>query len=747
MIGRPVLAALLLGLWVRSQETTSGGTVGVTGSGAAGEGDYKFDYKPSGATVPIWSDIGRAMILLFAGAPTKADEFGKDVLASPGTGGIRSALASHQGIVGIFTLLNYVLMAVVVLGGLGIVGARFAKRCGGQRMQVITPEYDDYYQYYLIAVGLTGGALMIAAVCLFLNKADLGSALNDGHAHYDAGVNVVKTFISGGAGDVSKPTGDSTTGTGSNFAPGSTAQLRRLADTLNARFRDEFLELLRRRAAMDAGLPSRDVLSECGSDAKSVSRLLSAQGLSAQAALLSRVGRRCERLGRSREAAYGQLARAVEDASVVGRKQLLRRVLWLLKRAEDETTDAGIMMSQTMGGFDAVLQRLSKYEADGGTVSWLNFISGLPMLFVVLVTLAAPMMAMVGMGVASRDHDLRPTVRSPQSNVGGLLLVYSAAAGLVCAMVSVYIYGLMYAVSAAGEIYVCEPFRSRSFKPLDELAYMLWPLSERGQAFAALVPSEVLTKCPNGAALSELVVPAGFSAEGDAKGNETAKEPKEPSPAPAILQLRDEPLANATTSRDARRALRSLVVALVRLGPRVASPSLRANLTRLSRKWKPLARPDGNASASDVSFLERCYLEYMSDVESRLRWASAELSRQGSSGGGCEPVFRVLQASLELLCDTFLSGCEGFWLAQVLLFLLLAVFAPLCLGLANHFLVMENYMYRGFDDKKVKRREEKERLGLVKKKKKKKKKEEDEEDESEMDSSEGDDSTASDTSE
>ncbi|EEC02257.1 hypothetical protein IscW_ISCW000995 [Ixodes scapularis] len=220
MIGRPVLAALLLGLWVRAQETTSGGTVSVTGSGAAGEGDSKFDYKPSGATVPIWSDIGRAMILLFAGAPTKADEFGKDVLASPGTGGIRSALASHQGIVGIFTILNYVLMAVVVLGGLGIVGARFAKRCGGQRMQVITPEYDDYYQYYLIAVGLTGGALMITAVCLFLNKADLGSALNDAQAHYDAGVNVVKTFISGGAGDVSKYEADGGTVSWLNFLSG-----------------------------------------------------------------------------------------------------------------------------------------------------------------------------------------------------------------------------------------------------------------------------------------------------------------------------------------------------------------------------------------------------------------------------------------------------------------------------------------------------------------------------------------------
>ncbi|CAN7984512.1 unnamed protein product, partial [Ixodes hexagonus] len=722
--------------------TTPGGA-----SEASAAGGYSFAYEPSGATVAIWSDIGRAMILIFAGAPTKADEFGKEVFASPGTGGIRSALASHQGVVGIITLLNYVLMAVVVLGGLGIVGARFAKKCGGQRMQVITPEYDDYYQYYMIAVGLTGGALMITAICLLLNKLDLGSALSDAYTHYDAGVNDVKTFIASGAADVPKPPEDAKTGEDSNAAPSSSKQLRRLADTLNARFRDQFLEFLKRRSAMDAGMPSRDVLSECGRDAHSVSRALSARGLSAEAALLAGVGRRCARLGRSQEAGYRRLARAVEDATVVGRKQLLRHVLWALRRAEDERADVGAMMSQTMGGFDSVLQRLSKYEADGGTVSWLSFISGLPMLLMVLITLAAPVAAMAGMGIASRDHDLRPTVRSPQSNIGGLMLVYSAAAGLVCAMVSVYIYGLMYTVSAAGEIYVCEPFRSRSFKPLDELAYMLWPLSERGKAFAALAPSEVLTKCATGAGLSELVVPADFASSGEADkaaGNET----KEPTPPAPSLKLRDELLANVTAPHDARRALRALVDALDSLG--LQRPPIGATVTQLARKWKPLALPDaGNASAlDDDSLLERYYLDYMGDVESQLRWASAEVSRQegGGGGGGCQPVFKVLNAGLELMCDTFLSGCEGFWLAQLLLFVLLAVFAPLCLGLANHFLVMENYVYHGFDDKKVKRREERERLGLVKKKKKKKKKVE-KEPESEMDSSEGDDSTASDTSE
>ncbi|KAK8780258.1 hypothetical protein V5799_018401 [Amblyomma americanum] len=742
---RPPLAALLLCLLVvhaqdePPKKPDEGGdkakpTAGGDGGGGGGGGG-SFALQPSGVTVPVWSDIGRSVLTMFAGDPGDGGKFAKEALDSPGMGGIRGALASQQGLMGIFTWVSWLLFLAVTAGGLGLVGARFAKRCGGERLQIISPEYDDYYQYYCMAVSLTGVALMITAVALFLNKSDMGSAINDGYDHYAAAVGLLKGISAGGGGGDKDKDKDK-----EKKGDTPTARLRGIVDALNTRFRDDFGEFLKRRVAMDSGLPSRSVLSECSHDARSLAHSLSAAGQRSLASLFAAVGRRCGKLESSRKLAYGHLARAVEDATVAERKRLLRKVRSALERAQQR------MLEQSGGpGVDAAIGKLASYESDGGVVSWMSFLTGIPMLLVVVIALVAPIVAIAGMGIAAQDHDLRPTVRSPQSNTGGLMLVYSAAAGLVCLIISSFIATQLYVVAGAGEVYVCDPFRSRNFKVLDQMAYALWPGEQRGQ-WAGFVPSEILSKCQRGGSVSDLQAPewAGVAKGG---GNETKKEDKKDeapkAPPSERLRLNAELLSNASAARDSGAAVRALVSALGQLGgSSQRPPAIRAAAEQLSRKWRPLAR-DNRSDPLLTSAVGRYYGEYMGDAERRLRWASAQTAEQG--GGGCEPAFQTLNAALLLFCDTFVAGAEGYWLAHVLAFVLLLCFGPICLGMANHFLIMENYVYHGFDDKKVKRREERERLGLVKKKKKKKKKkkEEEEDDSSVSDSSEGDDSSES----
>lgn len=749
---RPALAALLLCLLVRAQDKPPGkepgkqpggegaggakATAAPAGDGGGGGGGGSFALQPSGATVPVWCDIGRALITLFAGDPGDGIKFGQDALDAPGLGGIWTALSSQQGMLGIMVWISWFFFLAVTAGGLGIVGARFAKKCGGERLQVITPDYDDYYQYYCMSVSLTGVALIITSVALFLSKSDMGSAVSDAYDNYQSAVDLLKQLSAGGGGgDKSKD---------KKADEGAPTKLRHIVDTLNTRFRDHFGEYVKRRVAMDSGLPSRSVLSECRHDARSLVRSLSSEGQRNLAALFKAVGRRCGQLERSRQVAYGSLARTVEDATVAQRKQLLRKVRQALERAEERVR----MMAQSGGGVDTPINKLASYESDGGAVGWMSFLTGLPMLLVVVITLVAPIVAIAGMGIAAQDNDLRPTVRSAQSNTGGLMLVYSAAAGLVALIISSYIATQLYVVAAAAEVYVCEPYHSKNFKPLDQMSYALWTPDQRGAAWAGFVPSEILSKCQGGS-VSDLQAPSWAATPKDG-GNETKKEApastdKKDDKKPQVFRLSADLLRNASTVRDSGAAVRALVDALGQL-PR--QRSLRDAADQLTRKWRPLVQ--GNMSGEDplTASVGRYYSEYMSDAAKRLRWASAELAEQGG-GSSCESAFKTLNAALLLFCDTFVAGAEGYWLAHVLAFVLLLCFGPICLGMANHFLVMENYVYQGFDAKKIARREERERLGLVKKKKKKKKRRREEEDDdssmtddsSEDDSSSDDDST------
>ncbi|KAL1432288.1 hypothetical protein MTO96_013607 [Rhipicephalus appendiculatus] len=629
---------------------------------------------PSGVTVPVWCDIGRALITLFAGDPGDGIKFGQDALGAPGLGGIWSALSSQQTMLSIMVWLGWFIFLAVAAGGLGIVGARFAKKCGGERLQVISPEYDDYYQYYCISVSLTGVALIITAVALFLSKSDMGSAVSDAYDNYASAVTLLKG-ISAGGGEKDK---------GKDKKPEEApTKLRQIVETLNTRFRDDFGEYVKRRVAMDSGLPSRSVLSECREDARSLVRSLSSEGQRNLAALFKAVGRRCGQLERSRQVAYGSLARAVEDATVAQRKQLLRKVRQALERAEERVR----MMAQSVGGLDTPIGALASYESDGGAVSWISFLTGVPMLLVVVITLVAPIVAIAGMGIAAQDHDLRPTIRSTQSNTGGLMLVYSAAAGLVGLIISSYIATQLYLVAAAAEVYVCEPYHSKNFKPLDQMSYALWTADQRGAAWAGFVPSEILSKCQSGS-VSDLQAPSWAAPAPGGGGNETKKEgpdKKEGDKKPSVFRLSADLLRNASAVRDSGAAVRALVDALGQLPKQL---SLHDAADQLTRKWRPLV--EGNVSGEDplTASVGRYYSEYMSDAAKRLRWASAEMAEQG---GGCQPAFQTLNAALLLFCDTFVAGAEGYWLAHVLAFVLLLCFGPICLGMANHFLVMENY--------------------------------------------------------
>ncbi|KAL3182897.1 hypothetical protein MRX96_006697 [Rhipicephalus microplus] len=142
--------------------------------------------------------------------------------------------------------------------------------------------------------------------------------------------------------------------------------------------------------------------------------------------------------------------------------------------------------------------------------------------------------------------------------------------------------------------------------------------------------------------------------------------------------------------RDSGAAVRALVDALGQL-PR--QRSLRDAADQLTRKWRPLVQGNGSGEDLLTTSVGRYYSEYMSDAAKRLRWASAELAEQGS-GSSCQPAYQTLNAALLLFCDTFVAGAEGYWLAHVLAFVLQLCFGPICLGMANHFLVMENYVYQ-----------------------------------------------------
>ncbi|KAH6948330.1 hypothetical protein HPB50_023441 [Hyalomma asiaticum] len=115
--------------------------------------------RNDGSFLPVWSEFGRRLALMLVSSPKNAQLLER-IGNARGLFGICASLAQYQPSVFRIAVALFAISGFLVPVGLGFLGLRFMGKCGGQRIQVITPLYNELYNGHCVALG----ALTITSV-------------------------------------------------------------------------------------------------------------------------------------------------------------------------------------------------------------------------------------------------------------------------------------------------------------------------------------------------------------------------------------------------------------------------------------------------------------------------------------------------------------------------------------------------------------------------------------------------------
>lgn len=414
--------------------------------------------RNDGSFLPVWSEFGRRLALTLVSAPRNAQLL-EHIANARGLFSIGTSLARYQPstfrvLVTLFAVSGFMVPAGVVFLGLRVVG-----RCGGQRIQVITPLYNELYNGHCVALGSLTISAVIVNVLLVGFAFGIQKSLREASNFYDQGLDELEGYFR------------------AKYVPEawnrSQLVLRSAAlqaQKLDADFSDAFEEYLLQRLDVN---PFASRGPACG-------KLLRAM-LDESHELLKA---NCSILEQTQQQLVENATQMFKKKTVAERRHLARAL-----RARAFKLDNGGNTNLKM--LSNVKVKLRNFENRFRLRQLFGYFAPLLMMTLAMVVgvVAALLVVALAMGMINHDRGMAPTMRNAHSNRAGLIMLYSPAALFFSSLVAVPLAGVLLSGCVVGECYICEPYRGRERHILDEAATKLLSGDK------SLVPSKILHSC------------------------------------------------------------------------------------------------------------------------------------------------------------------------------------------------------------------------------------------------------------
>lgn len=414
--------------------------------------------RNDGSFLPVWSEFGRRLALTLVSEPRNAQLL-EHIANARGLFSICASLAQYQPstfrvLVALFAVSGFMVPAGVVFLGLRVMG-----KCGGQRVQVITPLYNELYNGHCVALGSLTISSVVINVLLVGFSFGIQKSLRDASNFYDQGLDELEGYFR------------------EKYVPESwnrsqlvlrSAALQ--AQKLDADFGDAFEEYLLQRLDVN---PFASKGPACG-------KLLRAM-LDERDELLKA---NCSSLEQTQQQLVENATQMFKKKTVAERRHLARALRARAFRVDNGGNTNLKMLSNVKVKFRNFEKRFRLRQLFGHLAPLLMML-----LSMVVGVVAALLVVSLAMGMLNHDRGMAPTMRNAYSHRAGLIMLYSPAVLFLSSLVAVPLAGVLLSGCVVGECYICEPYRGRERHILDEAAVKLLSGDK------TLVPSKILHSC------------------------------------------------------------------------------------------------------------------------------------------------------------------------------------------------------------------------------------------------------------
>ncbi|KAL3182991.1 hypothetical protein MRX96_006785 [Rhipicephalus microplus] len=557
--------------------------------------------------------------------------------------GFLDILDNYQHGISMVIQFGNAILAVVAIGGIAVVAARWGGYCGGDDFHEITPFSRTSYTITMSATLFLAAVDFVLAFMLYQSSSDLNASIDALPAVKEMAAKDLAAFV---------------TNTINQKVDVAERKKRRRLEELEDDFQKAFSRFLKARVHSDLMLRDSINISDCADNAREIGMLFMKDGAHTQGRRLLQTSKSLARVQHFQEQLCELVAARVEKATAHDRRKAVEK----LKKELHESTQASAQaeLKETLNGLERAFSRLASYGSKTGW--WDRFRStamfGIVPAFFILILFVLLPFAIAGM--TQHNFEEEPEERNIRSHVSGVALIYCAFFLYIFVVLALYIALQLFPYGAVGECYLCGAYRQGSFQVLNMLAVRLWPLNERASIFRGIHPSEILSKCSHGdATLADLSVPAEVRQDIDA-GHGTTRAPMLDSEPFKLAQRMPEFLVHdrhvaMLPSKDINltKFITSLRTSLS--NERILSRHTRRKASLFLVKWNRLDLRDTNERLAATNYrrmlltmLPKYYEEY---------FYGPTIDRHI---GNCAPVYNVVDKTMSATCDGFIDSLLAF---------------------------------------------------------------------------------------
>lgn len=558
--------------------------------------------------------------------------------------GFLDILDNYQHGISMVIQLGNALLAVVAIGGVVVVGARWAGYCGGdETAEEVTPYYKTTYTIIMSVTLFLAAIDFVLAFLLYQSSGDLSASIEALPMVKDMAARDLAAFV---------------TNTINQKLEAAERKKKRRLEELEDDFQNAFSHFLKTRMHDDLKLRNIVNVSDCANSVREIGILFVKDGAQAQGRRLLRASKSLARVRDYQERLCNLVSSRVAKTTAKDRNQVVQKLKKELH--ESAHSNAQEELKETLNGLDRAFNRLMAYGSKTGW--WDRFrsttlFSFVPFFFLLILAVIVPFTVAA---MTQHNFDEDPTERNIRSHVSGIALIYCAAFLFVFVVLALYVALQIFPYGAVGECYLCNSYRQGSFKVLNMLAVRLWPLNERSSMFRGIHPSEVLSKCSHGdATLADLGIPAEVRQDMDAVPRSTRvplldSEPYKLAQKMPSFLVHDRQVAMLPVEDiNVTAFVKALRTSLSR--ERTLTEGTRRKASTFLQKWDQLDLKDATERLAATSYrrmlltmLPKYYEEYLHGP------------RMDRHIGNCGPVYNVIDKTMSATCDGFVDSLLAF---------------------------------------------------------------------------------------
>lgn len=413
--------------------------------------------RNDGSFLPVWSEFGRRLALMLVSSPKNAQLLER-IGNARGLFGICASLAQYQPSVFRLAVALFAISGLLVPVGLGFLGLRFMGKCGGQRIQVITPLYNELYNGHCVALGALTITSVIVNVLLVGFAFGIQNSLRETSTFYDRGLDDLEGFFRNRPKSWSK-----------SQLVLKNAEMQ--AQKLESDFNEAFEQYLLQRLDVN---PFQSKGPVCGK----LLRAMLGENDEARNA-------NCSALEQTQQQLVRNATKVFKKKTATERRRLARALRIRAFMVQNGSNTNRKKLTDIKVKFKDFDQRFQLRHLYGSLAPLLM------MLLSMVVGVVAAFLAIgLAMGMLNHDRGKGPTLRNVFSHKAGLIMLYCPVVLFACSVLAVPLAGILLSGCVVGECYICEPYRGRERHILDEAATKLL-----SGVTVTLLPSRILHSC------------------------------------------------------------------------------------------------------------------------------------------------------------------------------------------------------------------------------------------------------------